>query len=459
MQRWLILTCFTAATMALGCKNESSSNPMDQDMAQSAGGNGGMGGGGGGGGGGDMASGGAGDMGSLPDLSGLPAPDHDPKQHAPEPTMNMYQTASTFKAPVIYTVAWTGMTQTNGKDTGAVMQAFTDDMLKSDYWFNGVKEYGVGKGHAANLITLPDQVPAAIADTDLQSLVNNNLGKPGWPAKNDPNAIVQFIIDPKTTVSNGMAQGCREFGGYHSNSGGIFGGGTAYVVSVYCYKSGTTTPDFDNLTVAASHEAAETASDYTLRINRLVDGQGFPFLGGGEDGDLCLQLNSKQTWASGTYLVQRLFSNAIAMANNDDPCLPSDGPWFGASFDSGDAAKPGELTVTLTAGAGQGTFKILPFAYDAAVGPIAFYVPASLIPAGVTFEPDFAVGKTMAGTPAPGQVIWANPGSTVNMTVKIDPSYQKPIGFGQPTAIQLVIVARNQDKSRLNLWWADINAQ
>ena len=38
--------------------------------------------------------------------------------------------ASPYTAPVVYTVVWTGETQTNGKDTGAVMQAFTDDMLK-----------------------------------------------------------------------------------------------------------------------------------------------------------------------------------------------------------------------------------------------------------------------------------------------------------------------------------------
>ena len=226
-----------------------------------------------------------------------------------------------------------------------------------------------------------------------------------------------------------------------------------YAVDVYCYLPGTTTPDFDNLTVAASHEAAETMTDYNTRGNSASDATGFPFMGGGEDGDLCVELNAKQTWTSGTYMVQRLFSNAIAMANNDDPCLPKEGPWFGAAFDSGDATTPGELKVTLTGGAGEGTFKILPFAYDPSVGPIAFYVPKSLVPAGVTFEPDFAAGTDPAtGMPAPGQPIYANPGSTVTMKVKFDSSYQKPMGLQQ--TLQLLIVARTADKSRYNLWWA-----
>ena len=60
------------------------------------GGNGGTGGTGGGGGGtsgdNDMATaGGAQDMGpTLPDLAGLPAPDHSPTQHPPLPTMTKF---------------------------------------------------------------------------------------------------------------------------------------------------------------------------------------------------------------------------------------------------------------------------------------------------------------------------------------------------------------------------------
>lgn len=463
MRNSVLITSLAFAISSVGCSNGNNNGNGNgaADMATGSGnggdmaGGGGSGGGGGGNGSADMT------MGAMtPDLAGLPAPDHDPKQHPPEVTFNNYGTASTFKSPVIYTVVWAGMTQTNGKDTGAVMQSFTDDMLKSDYWFNGVKEYGVGKGQAASkVITLPGPVPTTIADSDLQKIITDNLGKTDWPAANDPNALIQFVIDPKTTVSNGNAQGCRDFGGYHANSGGPFGGGVAYAVVVYCYLSGTTTPDFDNLTVAASHEAGEAMTDYNQHGNSAVDGQGFPFLGGGEDGDLCVELNAKQTFASGTYMVQRLYSNAIAMANSGDPCIPTDAAWFGAAFDSGDTTNPNELKVTLSGGTGQGTFKVLPFAYDSSVGPVAFYVPKSLVPAGVTFDPDFAAGvDPKTGMAAPGQPIYANPGSTVTIKVKFDSSYQKP-GPLSPPAVQLLIVARTADKKRYNLWWSDIYAQ
>src|SRR5262249_5651364 len=131
--------------------------------------------------------GGHGDMAARmpPDLLGLPAPDHDPKQHPPLPTMGgTYATNSPFTAPVIYNVVWSGATQTNGKDTGAAVQAFVNDMLQSDYWYNAVKEYGAGKGHAApKVITLSDPPPTMISDGDLQKLIMTNLGNTtaGWP--------------------------------------------------------------------------------------------------------------------------------------------------------------------------------------------------------------------------------------------------------------------------------------
>src|SRR5262249_28456939 len=122
MKSSLILTCFTISLFSFGCS--------DKNGGQGGNGNGSpaMATGGGGNGGGEMAvvGGGGGEMatGMIPDLAGLPAPDHDPKQHPPEVTFNNYGTASPYKSPIVYTVVWTGQTQTNGKDTGAVMQAF-----------------------------------------------------------------------------------------------------------------------------------------------------------------------------------------------------------------------------------------------------------------------------------------------------------------------------------------------
>ena len=156
----------------------------------------------------------------------------------------------------------------------------------------------------------------------------------------------------------------------------------------------------------------------------------------------------------------RLYSNAVAMANNADPCVPNDqGPWFGDAFDSGDASKPGELAVPLTNGTGQATFKILPFEYDPSVGPIAFYILGAVIPQGVTFDPDIAV-KTdpTTGQVMSGHVMYANAGSTVTVTVKFDSTYVKP-GPLAPSTVQLLIVARTEDKSRYNLWWADLAPQ
>jgi len=121
-----------------------------------------------------------------------------------------------------------------------------------------------------------------------------------------------------------------EFGGYHQKTQG----GTPYFVNAYCYKKDGVTPDWDNLTVTISHEAAEAATDYDLGHNKvLIPGTQLPYIGGGEVGDMCLAVNKTVTSDTGKkYMVQRQYSDATAAKDNADPtganvnpCLTNDG--------------------------------------------------------------------------------------------------------------------------------------
>ncbi|MGZ7087527.1 MAG: hypothetical protein ACXVIH_14460, partial [Ilumatobacteraceae bacterium] len=405
-------------------------------------GTGGNGGGGGTAGGPDMSMTASMDMGpALPDLAGLPPADHDPKQHPPLPTMSSASGASTIKAPEIWTVVWKG-----DEALGDKVNTFNTWMLASDYWKNGMKDYGVGAGTAKGKLVLGTTPPATLTDAQLQSLITTNMGKNGWPTKT-ANTIISFVLDPATSVTQGgQPASCVQFDGYHS----LTSGKVPYLVNAYCNDPTTMMPDWNNLTVTMSHEAGEAAGDWDLQHNRVVDSStGAPYLGGGEVGDLCLSLNSSiAADATNTYMVQRLWSNSIAIANNADPCIPVDANtmWFGAGLYSGNSDQS-VINVTLDAsGKGSAQFKIEPFAFDPSFGPVGFYVVGSLLPAGITLTPDIAV-RTVNGMRV-GAVAYGNPGSTTNLTVNVAPPYTAD---GNP--ITFLIIARNVTKTHYNIWW------
>jgi hypothetical protein len=452
MLRSLALVSLSASLFWVGCSNDD--KPMTHppvltgDMATGTGGNAGNGG----------ADAGMPDMAmpptsmdmgpALPDLAGLPAPDHDATQHPPLPRMTAHSTTTSIKAPEVWVVVWKG-----DDALGAKVQKFYQWMLGSDYWKKGTNEYGVGVGTFKGLIVLGSAPPKTITDGQLGSMVDNNIGKTGWPTTANANTIISFVLDPATTVTQGgQAASCVQFDGYHSLSPQQ---GIPYLVNAYCDDPTTMMPDWDNLTVTMSHETAEASTDGDLQHNRVVDPEtNYPYLGGGEDGDMCISLNAKiQATATDAYLVQRLYSDVAAAANNVDPCLPDDGKFFGAGLYGTSASNPSVIDIATDAnGNGSATIKIEPFSYDASFGPVGFYVAGSLLPTGITLTPDIAI-RTENGMRV-GEVLYGNPGSTTTVTVKVDSRYQPT---GRPETF--LVISRDVMKTRYNVWWGTINVQ
>ena len=445
-----LISLATGSLFWAGCSDDNTKinypPVITPDMAtgDGTGGNGGTGGTGGGGGGtGGVGGGGGGmtsmDMGPmLPDLAGLPAPDHSPTEHPTLPTMGTtFSANSTIKNPEIWTVVWTG-----DDALGAKVNAFNTWMLGSDYWKNGLKDYGVGAGTAKGVIVLQNSPPPTmITDGQLQTIITQNLGVAGsgWPTKN-ANTVISFVLDPKTVdTSNGGS--CTVYDGYHGRTAT---GKTPYLVNAYC-PDANMQPDWNNLTVTMSHEAAEAASDYDLNHNRVQASGGIDYLGGGEDGDMCLSLNASiAADASTTYLVQRLWSNSIAVANNGDPCIPVETgtQWFGAGL-------IGNSVINITrdsSGKASTPFKIEAWEMDPSFGPIGFYIVGSFLPAGVTITPNIAI-TTSNGTQT-GAVQYLNAGGTFNGTINVSSAYQPD---GQP--ITMLIISRNETKTHYNIWW------
>jgi hypothetical protein len=332
---------------------------------------------------------------------------------------------------------------------GQQVNTFTDWMLKSQYFTKSVAEYGVGPGTAKGVLVIPVTPPATISQAGgFDAIINANLGKIGWPKMNS-NLIFSFVLNPKTVVTaGGQPASCVEFDGYHSMSATQ---GLPYLVNAYCANPSTMMPDWDELTVTISHEIAEAVTDPTADRNHV-----FGYLGGGETGDLCLELNAKITENNQTYLVQRLYSDKTAGLGNANPCQNDDGPYFGAALVGNDKTDPSVVNVALnTKGTGSATFKMEPFSYDAAnMGPIAFMLAGDMIPPGITFSPDFARrADPKDPTKILGMKLFGNPGSTTTVTVNVDSTYQAD---GRP--IQLLFFSKTKT-GRLNIWWGNLVIQ
>jgi len=467
MLRSLTLASLSLTTlMWLGCSNDSNGNHtpptiVGDDMGDGTGGNGGTGGtggGGGGNGGADMTMT-AMDMGpALPDLAGLPPADHDPTQHPAPPRLNAGTGAavnhnSSIKAPEIWTAVWAGDEQ-----IGADVQKFTSWMLTSSYWTTAMSEYGVSAGVAKGVITIPGTKPKSISQTQLDALIDDNIGSaPGWPTAN-ANTIISIVTDPGISITaGGQPAGCVQFDGYHSLS---TSGSVPYLVNAYC-NDAMGQPDWNNLTVTVSHEAAEASSDWNLAVNAAYyPGTKVKIAGGGETGDLCIAMNANiKVDATTTYQVQRIFSDAAAAAGNKpfcvDPVSPNS-PFWGAGLYSG-GTNDAAISISRTAGKGSATIKIEPFSYDPNFGPMSFYVVGSWLPAGVTLSPDIA---RRADPNNPGGVLgmraYGVPGSTTMVTVNVDNTFpQTSVGQVNP----FLIIAQSLDKTNVSIWWGSITVK
>jgi hypothetical protein len=150
--------------------------------------------------------------------------------------------------------------------------------------------------------------------------------------------VYALYFTDSTTITLQNAASCDAFAGYHSSAAvpGVGLAQVAYAVLPECKYFGEGANDvFNSVTLAASHELAEAATDphpetdtaFYLHSNDAW--LGALSYGGGECGDMCTYLVDPSVLESG-YTVQRIWSNAAAAASKN-PCQPWDKPYFGAA--------------------------------------------------------------------------------------------------------------------------------
>jgi hypothetical protein len=218
------------------------------------------------------------------------------------------------------------------------IEQFLTQLAASSYWPSTTSEYNVGSLTIAQSIVVADPIPATLTGDETQSWLATYLDgtHSEWPAVSTNN-IYMLFTQSATTVSYGSSTSlqtqCTDFTGYHFEASlneadaGIDAGNAAFAFAVLprCPAMSPYTV-MDVLTIAASHEAIEAATDpfpnsapayIACDLRHLV----WEFIPFPEVGDMCnFEMSSNQRLV-GNFMVQRIWSN-VAAATGGDPCVP-----------------------------------------------------------------------------------------------------------------------------------------
>ncbi len=206
------------------------------------------------------------------------------------------------------------------------LEQFLGQLAPSSYWTATMGEYGIGAIKVAPSIVSQDTPPTT--DTDLETWLTTNFPTP------DPSTIYTvFLPGGVTLTQGGSAKSCIAFGGYHSETSA----GLVYALIPRCLpQPGSTAGQLDETTGATSHELIEAASDphpFSAPGYERLDSDYYVMnrTPGGELGDMCEYVETAFQPLLGSFVVQRTWSNASAMAGHD-PCVPAPAtPYVGAA--------------------------------------------------------------------------------------------------------------------------------
>jgi hypothetical protein len=306
---------------------------------------------------------------------------------------------------------------------------FTRKLGPSDYWKASASEYGVGAITSGDLVVINEAPPALLDDTDVKTWLQAKLGSPeavlGQP---DGSTLYALYYPASTTITLEGDKSCQSFGGYHNEttSGGI---AVAYAVMPRC--SGGSTSALDYLTVVASHEYLEWATDpfpFTAPAYQGMDNDHLAWSAalGGELSDLCTALDGYRYVrpADVGYSVQTQWSNKASLAG-EHPCIPNEGRAYVVAVpetpDSIDVGERGASLLTRGISVPRGgskTVRIQVHAYGTSSKEPLFL---SVLDQKTNSEPEGYTFEFSSDTIAPGQVV------NLKITAAKNASYAVPL--------------------------------
>ena len=253
-----------------------------------------------------------------------------PSAHAAPETVD-YHGGRVIKNVKVVSITWTGDALQDR------IQQFGDTITATPYW-SVLGEYCdkatptpncVGPGTSGGHVVLTDAPASSYIDSSrggsasMQDFVKSKIADGTFPAP-DADTLYAIYLPESTTVTLDGEKSCQGFGAYHNTTKlvppGSADGQNVYVPYAIIPRCSTSEAE---LTVSASHELAEAATDPDIGINSLSfyneDQVWAP--AGGEVGDLCEFGGGNSAWTESTFAVQRLWSNKSALAGHN-PCVP-----------------------------------------------------------------------------------------------------------------------------------------
>jgi hypothetical protein len=196
------------------------------------------------------------------------------------------------------------------------------------FWSAAVSEYGVGALTMLPPVMLGQAAPTA-GSASPAAFVGNQVDTNPALANVDTSTIVAVFYPSTTPLSGSCAAQTIGWGGYH-DSVMTTKGRIPFAVIAECANFASLTSTLDMVTVAASHEIMEAATDPFLSAWSSLDrstpsGWAWDVLLGGneEDGDMCsVNASFRRASSDYPYLLQLGWSNRAAAAGNVDPCQP-----------------------------------------------------------------------------------------------------------------------------------------
>jgi hypothetical protein len=228
-------------------------------------------------------------------------PMHGDALAAPVPAARLtYRGGPLLQAAQVFVFFWG--TAWEGAQAALVQQInqFFDFTLTSPL-LDQLAEYSVagvsiGHGSRTGALILSTDPPATIADSDIQTLIQQEISNDSAVPQPTANTLYFVFLPPGVAVSVDGGASCSTLCGYHSDiSGKIFYAVMPFLDCAGCMGAHSVV---DALTVASSHELCEAITD-------PVPGQGWYDDQNGEIGDIC----AWKTKRLGAFMVQLEWSN------------------------------------------------------------------------------------------------------------------------------------------------------
>jgi hypothetical protein len=231
------------------------------------------------------------------------------------------------------------------------LEAFGEQVGRLRWWTTVHDGYGVGPAESGGHVAIQEAPPPSISDAEVTAWLAKAIADGALPAPTDQSIYLLYYPRATTVTLNdgsGDLASCQVFLGYHATIDVAYEGDTipiAYAVVNRCED------DFDQLTVTASHELTEAATDPHPTDAASA---GYVFLEdnawtvlGGENADMCAGVSSTKEEG---FTLTRVWNNNTAAAG-DQPCVPApevEGvPYFNAGIvDDLLGARPGRSATT-----------------------------------------------------------------------------------------------------------------